>query len=70
MSESLQRDGLQSARLLCPWDSPGMNTGVGCHTLLQGNLPNLGVQPASSAWQADSLPPALPGNRIPLADSC
>ena len=24
------------ARLLCPWDSPGKNTGVGCHFLLQG----------------------------------
>ena len=22
-------------RLLCPWDSPGKNTGVGCHALLQ-----------------------------------
>jgi len=22
-------------RLLCPWDSPGKNTGVGCHFLLQ-----------------------------------
>ena len=22
--------------LLCPWDSPGKNTGVGCHSLLQG----------------------------------
>ena len=22
--------------LLCPWDSPGRNTGVGCHSLLQG----------------------------------
>jgi len=28
--------GLQPARLLCPWDSPGKNTGVGCHALLQG----------------------------------
>jgi len=26
-------------RLLCPWDSPGKNTGVGCHTLLQGIFP-------------------------------
>ena len=26
------------ARLLCPWDSPGKNTGVGCHALLQGIL--------------------------------
>ena len=23
-------------RLLCPWDPPGKNTGVGCHFLLQG----------------------------------
>ena len=22
-------------RRLCPWDSPGKNTGVGCHALLQ-----------------------------------
>ena len=28
--------GLKPARLLCPWDSPGKNTGVGCHALLQG----------------------------------
>ena len=28
--------GLQPTRLLCPWDFPGKNTGVGCHFLLQG----------------------------------
>ena len=28
--------GLQPVSLLCPWDSPGENTGVGCQTLLQG----------------------------------
>ena len=27
---------LQPTRLLCPWNSPGKNTGVGCHFLLQG----------------------------------
>ena len=27
------------ARLLCPWNSPGKNTGVGCHSLLQGIFP-------------------------------
>ena len=32
----LQPHGLWLSRLLCPWDSPGMNTGVGCHLLLQG----------------------------------
>ena len=28
--------GLFLARLLCPWASPGKNTGVGWHSLLQG----------------------------------
>ena len=27
------------ARLLCPWDSPGKNTGVGCHAFLQEIFP-------------------------------
>ena len=31
----LQPHGLQPSRLLHPWDSPGENTGVGCHCLLQ-----------------------------------
>ena len=35
MSDSVRPHGLQPARLLCPWDSPGKNTGVGCHFLLQ-----------------------------------
>ena len=25
---------MEPARLLCPWDSPGKNTGVGCHSIL------------------------------------
>ena len=33
---TLQPCGLRSTRLLCPWESPGKNTGVGCHFLLQG----------------------------------
>ena len=33
-------------------DSPGKNTGVGCHALLQGNLPNPGIKPRSSTLQA------------------
>ena len=35
MSNSLQLHGLYPTRLLCPWNSPGKNTGVGCHILLQ-----------------------------------
>ena len=36
-----------SPPVLCPWNSPGKNTRVGCHFLLQGDLPNLGIKPAS-----------------------
>ena len=36
MSNSLQPYGPYPNSLLCPWDSPGKNTGVGCHVLLQG----------------------------------
>ena len=38
-----------------PGDSPGKNTAVGYHALLQGNLPNPGIEPGSPALQADSL---------------
>ena len=36
MSDSLRPYKPKPARLLCPWDSPGRNTGEGCHFLLQG----------------------------------
>ena len=31
----MQKNRWQPTRLLCPWDSPGKNIGVGCHFLLQ-----------------------------------
>ena len=36
VSDSLQPHGLQPARLLCPQNFLGKNTGVDCHSLLQG----------------------------------
>ena len=42
-------------------DSSGKNTGVGCRTLLQGDLPNPGIEPRSPALRADSLPAEPPG---------
>ena len=36
MSNSFRPHGLQPARLLCPWNSPGKNTGVDSHRLFQG----------------------------------
>ena len=53
----LQPYGLQPARLLCPWNSPGENTGVGCVFLLQV----LGVRFGSPPLQADSSPRVPPG---------
>ena len=42
-SDSLRPHGLQPTRLLCPWDSPGRTTGVGCHALLLGIFPSQGL---------------------------
>ena len=39
-------------RLLCPWDFPGKNIGVGCHFLLQGIFPSQGSNPGlPHCWQ-------------------
>ena len=38
--------GLYPTRLLCPWDSPGKNIGVGCHSLLHGIFPTQGLNPS------------------------
>ena len=45
MSGSLQPHGLFPSRPLCPWNSPGKNTGVGSHSLLQGIFPTQGSKP-------------------------
>src|SRR5574340_824832 len=34
VSNSVRPHRRQPTRLPCPWDSPGKNTGVGCHFLL------------------------------------
>jgi len=51
-------------RLLYPWDTPGTNTGVGCHTLLQGVVQTQGSNLCLLCLlflQASSLPLAPPG---------
>ena len=48
-------------RLLCPWDSPGKNTGVGYHFLLQGIFPTHGLNPCLLGllhWQMGFFLPA------------
>ena len=56
VSNSLRPYGLRPTRILCPWDSPGKNTGVGCHALLQGIFPTQG----SNLCLFTSEPPAKP----------
>ena len=43
--DSSQPQELQPTRLLCPWDSPGRNTGVSSHSLLQGIISTQGSNP-------------------------
>ena len=68
VSDSVRPHGLQPARLLCPWDSPGKNPGVGCHALLQGIYLTQESNPCLLLllqWQVGSLalvPPGIPFN--------
>ena len=51
-------------RLLCPWDSPGRNTGVGCPFFLQGIFPTQGSNRQHlylQHWQAGSFTTEPPG---------
>ena len=51
-------------QLLCPWDSPGENTEVGSHSLLQGSFPTQDSNPHLICllhWQVVSLPLVPPG---------
>ena len=59
VSDSLPPQGPWPTRLLCPQGSPGKNTGVGCHALLQGIFPTQALP-----LQADSLPSEPPGKPL------
>ena len=50
----------EPTRLLCPWDSPGKKTGVGCYALLQAIFLTQGLSCGHSALRTDSLPSEPP----------
>ena len=57
----LRHSVVQPSRLLSPWDSPGKNTGVGCHFFLQGIFPTQG-------WNPHLLkPPPFAGGYFPAS---
>ena len=50
-----------ACQLLCPWDSPGKNTGVGCHCLFQGILGTVACKaPLSMGFSRQEYWSALP----------
>ena len=60
LSPTLLPHGVQPTKLLCSWDSPGRNTGVGCYSLLWGIFLTQGSNPGSPALQADFFLPSEP----------
>ena len=65
MSDSVQPQRQQPTRLPRPWDSPGKDTGVGCHFLLQ----HLTVKSESEVIQScltlrDPMDYSLPGSSV------
>ena len=68
VSDSFQPHRLWPTKLLCPWNSPGKNTGIGCHALLQGIFLTQGSNLCLLCllhWQANSLPLMPPGKPEP-----
>ena len=55
MPSSLRPHELLHTRLLCPWGSPGNNSGVGSMPS-SGDLLNPGIEPEFPTLQADPLP--------------
>ena len=63
MSDSVQPHRRPPTRPLCPWDSPGKNTGVGCHFLLQCMKVNSESEVAqSSPTRSDPMDCSPPGS--------
>ena len=65
MSNSVRPHRRQPTRLLRPWDSPGKNTGVGCHSLFQCmQVKSESEVPQSCSTLSDSMVYSLPGSSI------
>ena len=65
VSNSVRPHRQQPNRLLCPWDSPGKNTGVGCHFLLQCMKVKSESEVAQSCPAlSDPMDCSLPGSSV------
>ena len=65
VSDSVQPHRRRPTRLPCPWNSPGKNTGVGCHFLLQCvKVKSESEVPQSCLTLSDPMDCSLPGSSI------
>ena len=65
VSNSVRPHRRQPTRLPCPWDSPGKNTGVGCHFLLQCmNVKSESEVAQSYPTLRDLMDCSLPGSSV------
>ena len=65
VSDSFQPRGLGPARLLCPWNSPGKNAGMGRHCLLLGIFPTQRSNPGLPRGRQMLYYLSQQGNREP-----
>ena len=77
VSESVWPHGRQPTRPRSSWGSPGKNTGVGCHGLLQGIFPTQGLNPGLrtaggffTIWATREAPRGSNGPRSRWQQSC
>ena len=65
VSDSVRPHRWKPTRLRCPWDSPGKNTGVGCHFLLQCMKVKSESEDAQSCLTlSDPMESSLPGSSV------
>ena len=64
MSDSVQPHRRQPTRLRSPWDSPGKNTGVGCHFLLQCRKVKSESEVTELCPTLDPMDCSLPGSSV------
>ena len=65
MSHSVRPHRRPPTRLRCPWDSPGKNTGVGCHFLLQcSKVKSESEVTQSCPTLSNSMGWSLPGSSV------
>ena len=68
VSDSLRLHGLQPTRLFCPQNSPGKNTGMGCHALLQRFFPTqVGTANDNAGVWRETSPVCLPPQGLPCS---